>query len=91
MKALVTKASEFCFSEGKDLEKMGKAKSKRVTKTHFEQALKAIRPSVQGKEKVRYEKTRQELTPHYNLETSIGKSNYCFKIPPLDGTCLKVS
>ena len=52
---------------------MGKAKSKRVTKTHFEQALKAIRPSVQGKEKIRYEKTRQELTPQYNLETSIGK------------------
>ena len=74
MKALVTKASECCFSEGKELEKQGKLKSKKVTKSHFSQALKTIRPSVQGKEKIRYEKTRQELMLHpqnSNIQESI--------------------
>ena len=74
MKALVTKASECCFSEGKELEKQGKLKSKKVTKSHFSQALKTIRPSVQGKEKIRYEKTRQELMlhpQHSNVQESI--------------------
>ena len=65
LKALVTKASEVCFSEGKEMEKAGKSKSKKVTKTHFAQALTAIRPSVSGKEKVRYEKTRLDLMPHH--------------------------
>ena len=61
----MTKASEVCFSEGKEMEKAGKSKSKKVTKTHFAQALTAIRPSVSGKEKVRYEKTRLDLMPHH--------------------------
>ena len=65
LKALVTKASEVCFSEGKEMEKAGKSKSKKVTKTHFAQALTAIRPSVSGKEKTRYEKTRLDLMPHH--------------------------
>ena len=55
LKALVTKASELVFSEGKE---------RQISKRHFDQALKIIKPSVQGKEKLRYEKTRQRLEVH---------------------------
>ena len=77
MKALVTKASEVCFSEGKEMEKAGKSKSKKVTKTHFAQALTAIRPSVSGKEKIRYEKTRLDLIPHH-----FNEKNTSSNLPP---------
>ncbi len=60
LKALVTKASEVAFSE---FIKNPVFNQKRVTMKHFEDALLSIRPSVQGKEKVRYEKTRLRLLP----------------------------
>ena len=59
LKALVTKASELAFSE---IIQDPKIKARKVTKKHFDEALNSIKPSVQGKEKVRYEKTRQKLT-----------------------------
>ena len=56
------------------MEKAGKSKSKKVTKTHFAQALTAIRPSVTGKEKIRYEKTRLDLMPHHFHEKNTSNS-----------------
>lgn len=58
LKALVTKASEIAFSQA-ILNPM--FSSRQVTKEHFYEALKHIKPSVQGKEKIRYEKTRDKL------------------------------
>ena len=59
------------------MEKAGKSKSKKVTKTHFAQALTAIRPSVSGKEKIRYEKTRLDLIPHH-----FNEKNTSSNLPP---------
>ena len=67
MKALVTKASEVCFSEGKEMEKQGKNKSKKVTKTHFAQALTAIRPSVQGTINVLRKQNFWPLFYHFDI------------------------
>jgi hypothetical protein len=64
LKALVTKAAEVAFSEDIAANEKAKVKVKaEVNKRHFEAALTAIRTSVQGSDKRRYDKMKLKLQP----------------------------